>query len=1600
MADKKVYRVKYEVVADLKTFFAKIEEAEKRLDTMEKRSSGRKNLQQITELENAVESVGEAAEDTGDKLDDLKDSADDVGSAASKLKKPLRDTETGLKKVGNQAEVARGKFQRLRDAIRGAGDDNDNFKKGFAEIGKGFAGLGKILKPVLFLGLATGVGQLITAVAALGGSAIVAAGGLAQLSGAAAAIPGGIFAAVAAVASLKIAFGGLGNAFKLFSSENIKAPETYADALAKMSPSAAKVTKSLTDLYPAWEKVQKAVQESFFSKIAGDTSKFGSLLKTLSPILNQVAGAVGDVAHQGLEMISSGPWSESFKQLGDSSVVVIKNIGAGILSIADAFRKIAVAARPLTEFLSGTFAGLADEFSQWSSSLNANSFDSVMKVVPQFIAILKNLGSVISNIFKAAGPTIDWFMDRFVAMSEQWKTSVASMSGPGGKLTKFFEDLKPVMTETAKLFGDLFRGLGDFVDPKALAPLIAQIRTELLPAVFDLLKAFSNPEVLSSFISSLSEVVKLFANLIDSGVITAFGGFIQILGMVAKALNTIADNPVGGALLKLIGIIGGFAAPLIFLLIQVGKMKRGFDLLGSGLELFGVRIRKTKTELDALGKGTAIESGLTGVFSRVGQKAQAMGGKISGAFASLRNKTIGRGIGASLDDAFASLSGNIDHVEESAKKAKGAMAGLKKGLVGVGVGLTAALVAFPLLDSALRAMSDSDIQDVKPIDEMTKSFDSMGLSAASSAADLKLMFGQANGMMNLGEQLQSVFNPGWLETMETGASGLLGIFSGGETDTAALQKNFENVNKALGQMKSTGDMSGLANGFSLVARSAQSVEQSTEGATSAQTVINSQFSEAAGLVNTLGGAVGDYNTKLQNTLSALQGMSTAQAAVNGILSGYEAADQAKQYADDAAAIKNNTASMSANNAVLANQAIIKQRLTAANAAFNAQAGQDLKMANQNFQIQLLTTRQLLAQGPQTAEVRTQIAQLDVAIASLSPYIKIQTLTPGLQAAITQFGSLNGAIQKIHGDNLVELLKSIKDNVPTGEFKTFIATMPGLQSALGNIGIAVDSTTGKLSAMTNFDTSGLSAKDKEIRTTVLGWDKLANDNPIDPKVDPDAAKTLEELNTKVAKLKTDIEEKKEVNVNADAAGSAIDNLQGKINNLKSNSSFTVDVNVSGGAAAPGGAKGGFVTNLDKVFKLAFGGAVPGTGDKDSVPAMLMPGEFVLTKKAVKKIGLPALYEMNKGKGVRKYAKGGEVQHFASGGQTKAQKKAAKVAAAKEAARRASLTPEERLIEDLQIKAYKVKYKTSIAEAKLQDSMQKWSKKRQREYQATQDAEEAKAAVPQLRRDARRNEITQERLQREINDSQYRYNEAIRQATENLQNLRDTVANIPLGREGAQLDVEEAQANVRRVKASADSSALDIRRAELQAKQAQQAQINFEKQAKLDQEALARAEEDAKNGIENTAAVRDVVLSNKELQIQMEELKAAIAENTKQLNPKAPVKAKKKAIGGRISGGRPYLMGEKGPELVWPSEGGRVMTAAQTSRLLQSSMNFNGLVPPMALAGMPPLDLSGLVNAAQTTNVSNDRSMGDVNIYNPRPERASASLYRTLQRRTQR
>lgn len=82
--------------------------------------------------------------------------------------------------------------------------------------------------------------------------------------------------------------------------------------------------------------------------------------------------------------------------------------------------------------------------------------------------------------------------------------------------------------------------------------------------------------------------------------------------------------------------------------------------------------------------------------------------------------------------------------------------------------------------------------------------------------------------------------------------------------------------------------------------------------------------------------------------------------------------------------------------------------------------------------------------------------------------------------------------------------------------------------------------------------------------------------------------------------------------------------------------------------------GFGSNISRpqLTFLNSGGFVPGVGNRDSVPAMLTPGEYVINKKAAKALGDRRLDILNKGR-IPGYNTGGKVRGYAAGGKVSPQ-----------------------------------------------------------------------------------------------------------------------------------------------------------------------------------------------------------------------------------------------------------------------------------------------------------------------------------------------------------
>lgn len=347
------------------------------------------------------------------------------------------------------------------------------------------------------------------------------------------------------------------------------ATDAYAEALAKLSPNAQTFVKGLLGMKDAWMAVRNSVQDRFFEPLVGQLGNIKSLLPVVSDLLGQAAGAVGKVAAKFIELLATGPWKKTFGEIATNNAKIITILGDAFLKIFDAIRPLipllldfslwmakglGEGAKHLATFLKG-----ADTVTKFGASLEKSKTR-----LQEFWQILKNLGAVFWNVYKAAQPLADWLIERFTIMTQKWADFTGSSEGQS-KMMAFFESLKPMLSEMGGLIGDLAKGLMVLFNPEQATSFIKMVRDDILPPLVSLLKTLGDTGAAENLGRAIGSLIKALDSLMKSGLAGGIANFIKGLAKMVDLLARVASLPGAGTVIAGIGFTLGAIAALSFL---------------------------------------------------------------------------------------------------------------------------------------------------------------------------------------------------------------------------------------------------------------------------------------------------------------------------------------------------------------------------------------------------------------------------------------------------------------------------------------------------------------------------------------------------------------------------------------------------------------------------------------------------------------------------------------------------------------------------------------------------------------------------------------------------------------------------------------------------------------------------------------------------------------------------------------------------------------------------------------------------------------------------------------------------------------------------
>jgi Transglycosylase SLT domain len=594
---------------------------------------------------------------------------------------------------------------------------------------------------------------LLGLVSSLSAGLFALAAALAPISGLAAAVPGGLLALAQGLGAVKLATAGVSGAIgqvttaeaKLASGQKLTKAEVdkLKQALSGLSPAARTAVGAIASMLPRFDSLKRAVQQSFFAPFAGQIKSLAtSLLPTLRTGLTQTASTLGRTTSSIAGLFSQPAFKAELGQIMASNNRSITSLTGAVTPLVSAFFDLVRAAGPVIEKIAGSTASVLKSVAAYVSANAATgnlarAMERGRQVAARLIRIFRNIAVGLFGIARAGAPLGGQLLASIELLTQRFVAFTRSVKGRNA-IAKWFADAKPAIIESARLVGAIAKAFGGLSSNKTMAPMLAQIRTQLLPAIQKLVTSVSGTFA-PALIAAVTAAVNLFAILTGSGG-SSLTIFVTVLGKVAEIVAKI-----------LVVVPGATMALGSFMAVAAGAKALGSIagiIGGAGKAIFGVG----KSAVGAI-KGTAqFVGGLRGVAGASGEAASKAGkvgaairtgfsASLSGAGKGL--SLLGRGIRGGVEGIgkLATASGGV---ATKGLKAMGsaAISGAGRGLSLLGRGLRGGVEGIGRLATAsggvatkaLKAMGSGALSAAQSFGRLVASTAASTLAALKNAA--------------------------------------------------------------------------------------------------------------------------------------------------------------------------------------------------------------------------------------------------------------------------------------------------------------------------------------------------------------------------------------------------------------------------------------------------------------------------------------------------------------------------------------------------------------------------------------------------------------------------------------------------------------------------------------------------------------------------------------------------------------------------------------------------------------------------------------------------------------------------------------------------
>ncbi|TMR99510.1 phage tail protein [Nonomuraea basaltis] len=615
-------------------------------------------------------------------------------------------------------------------------DLDEAAKKSQSSLGSVAANAAAMSVRLTAMALAGSVAAAGLATAAQGGVAFVAV--LAPAVGIVSAWPGVIALGVAALATLKVALSGVGEAFSAALGGD---PKKFEEALARLSPAAQTVARELHEAKPAIDGLRSAVQDDFFGPLIGRITQVTTVLSgPLQAGMSGVAREFGFAAAQVLQFAASSASVSAVTAIFGLLQSAVAAFEPAIQPLLAGLRDVAVVGAQFSSGLAPGIASAAQRFGEFLSNAAQSGkalgwMQGALQVFQQLGGILTNVFGILRGVFAAmeTGGTgalgvvgqLLGKINEFVNSArgqEILVTIFQSLSQVGSALFPIFTALGGAVAQIAPHIANIATALGPGLSAavSALGPALAALGPGLTLIAEMLSKAFADPALQAGLLAlgqgisaalaaaaPLLPVIGQLAGILGQVLGAALSNLAAVLGPVIEALASSLQPilPVlSGAVSQLAAATAPLAAQFGQFLAQALKtvlpplIKLAMDLLPPMLDLVKALIPLITSWVGELSKILGVIQPIIGPLVEIGTVLLPFWIKIITAVVKLLN--------GDFRGAFQSIMSAIKGFGDTIMNAgRALMEGLWNGIVAAGnmikdriVGFLRSILPDPVLD--------------------------------------------------------------------------------------------------------------------------------------------------------------------------------------------------------------------------------------------------------------------------------------------------------------------------------------------------------------------------------------------------------------------------------------------------------------------------------------------------------------------------------------------------------------------------------------------------------------------------------------------------------------------------------------------------------------------------------------------------------------------------------------------------------------------------------------------------------------------------------------------------------------------------------------